>query len=558
MKQLWKMVFPILGKWGLIKYVLAGIFTGFCSFLFIQTVTSVLSLIMSGSFTQISKEYLLAFAAIILLFVWTRRMLSLGIIHLSQNLFWKLRKQILLLMLGAGYPQLSERKTRIYAVMVNDVNVLTQASLNIIDFFTGTVLAVSCLIYLSFISFVLFLITLGICVLGVVIYHFGTKRNRMNFLGARMLEDRFVKQFNGMLNGFKEIFMEPRKGKAIYEQQMSTIAEEAYDSNTRAFTGFLNNQITGQILFYLLISSILLFFSIALHIKAGSIVSFVFTLLYLLNAIETVMVILPNLTRASVSAGRLTDLKSELENMSTANTSVTNYMHKDRFEQLRVSALEFSYRDPARRFGIGPVDFEVNKGDVIFIYGGNGSGKTTFINTLLGLFTPTAGEILLNGVPVTEEDYKDYRTCFGVVFSDFYLFEELLGLEVIDKMKWEYYLRIFELEDKVKLEGRSFSTTDLSTGQRKRLALIATLMEEKPVLVLDEWAADQDPAFRKKFYTEIIPLIKQEGTTIIAITHDDKYYHCAEKIYKMDYGKLVAENAGITEYVPGIVAKGKV
>jgi putative ATP-binding cassette transporter len=558
MKQLWKMVFPILGKWGLIKYVLAGIFTGFCSFLFIQTVTSVLSLIMSGSFTQISKEYLLAFAAIILLFVWTRRMLSLGIIHLSQNLFWKLRKQILLLMLGAGYPQLSERKTRIYAVMVNDVNVLTQASLNIIDFFTGTVLAVSCLIYLSFISFVLFLITLGVCVLGVIIYHFGNKRNRMNFLGARMLEDRFVKHFNGMLNGFKEIFMEPRKGKAIYEQQMSAIAEEAYDSNTRAFTGFLNNQITGQIFFYLLISSILLFFSIALHIKAGSIVSFVFTLLYLLNAIEMVMVILPNLTRASVSAGRLTDLKSELENMSTTNTSVTNYMHKDKFEQLRVSALEFSYSDPARRFGIGPVDFEVNKGDVIFIYGGNGSGKTTFINTLLGLFTPTAGEILLNGSPVTEEDYKDYRTCFGVVFSDFYLFEELLGLEVIDKMKWEYYLRIFELEDKVKLEGRSFSTTDLSTGQRKRLALIATLMEEKPVLVLDEWAADQDPAFRKKFYTEIIPLIKQEGTTIIAITHDDKYYHCAEKIYKMDYGKLVEENADITEYVPGIVAKGKV
>jgi putative ATP-binding cassette transporter len=106
---------------------------------------------------------------------------------------------------------------------------------------------------------------------------------------------------------------------------------------------------------------------------------------------------------------------------------------------------------------------------------------------------------------------------------------------------------MFELEGKVKIEGNTFSTTDLSTGQRKRLALIAALLEEKPVLVMDEWAADQDPYFRKKFYTEILPLLKQEDITIIAITHDDKYYNCADRLYKMDYGKLKEESIRMHE-----------
>ena len=160
----------------------------------------------------------------------------------------------------------------------------------------------------------------------------------------------------------------------------------------------------------------------------------------------------------------------------------------------------------------------------------------------LGLWLPSAGEIRLNGVRVNHDNYPAYRAAFAVVYSNFYLFDELLGLETFSREKWDYYIRLFELEGKVTLEGNKFSTTELSTGQRKRLALIAALMEEKPVLVIDEWAADQDPYFRRKFYTEIIPLLKKEGIAIIAITHDDRYYNCADKLYRMDYGKLVRES----------------
>jgi len=189
---------------------------------------------------------------------------------------------------------------------------------------------------------------------------------------------------------------------------------------------------------------------------------------------------------------------------------------------------------------------------VVFIYGGNGSGKTTLVHSILGLRVPTAGEIKLNDIPVNKSNYPEYRTIFSVVFNDFYLFTELLGIDNPDPDKWNYYLKLFELEGKVSLDKNCFSTVSLSAGQKKRLALIAVLLEEKPVLILDEWAADQDPHFRRKFYTEIIPLLKSEGITILAITHDDKYYNCADSLYKMDSGKLIRENIAL--YEPGVVS----
>ncbi|MBH9340157.1 cyclic peptide transporter, partial [Pseudomonas aeruginosa] len=87
----------------------------------------------------------------------------------------------------------------------------------------------------------------------------------------------------------------------------------------------------------------------------------------------------------------------------------------------------------------------------------------------------------------------------------------------------------------------NFSTPDLSTGQRKRLALINAWLEERPVLVFDEWAADQDPAFRRVFYTELLPDLKRQGKTIIVISHDDRYFEMADQLIRLSAGKVVKE-----------------
>jgi putative ATP-binding cassette transporter len=254
------------------------------------------------------------------------------------------------------------------------------------------------------------------------------------------------------------------------------------------------------------------------------------------------MLQLPTFMRAGVSARQLTSLKNELVEAHFRNPIPEKHIFNNIFDRLTVEGLEFNYGKSDTSFSIGPINFDIRKGETIFIYGGNGSGKTTFIHSLLGLCLPSAGEIRLNGILIEQDNYPEYKTFFSVVFSDFYLFDEILDEEHFDLAKWNLYLRLFEMEGKVTLEGSRFSTTDLSAGQRKRLALIIALMEGKPILVIDEWAADQDPYFRKKFYAEIIPLLNKKGLSIIAITHDDKYYHHADKLFKMDEGKLVEEN----------------
>lgn len=545
MKRLLKTVLPVLGKGGLLKYIFWGVLSGVFSFLFVNCVTRVVSLIMNGNYRAVSMEFVIIFAFIILLFIWVRRALALGLIKLSQTLLWKLRKQIIAIVLNASYQQLAARKARIQTAIMEDVNILMEVSLSLIDFFRASILAICCMVYLSTISFVLFAVTLGIALLGIAVYQLSARKNMRDFQKARDLENKFQENFMSILNGFKEIFMEPRKGKFINENKINGIAGRSYGNNVAAFTGFLNNQIIGQVLFYILISSVLLVFSVLLKVKPADIVSFVFTLIYLLGAIETIMILLPRVVRAQVSANNLASLKTELEDAGFNSPVAGKYLRKNEFDHISISNLEFRYGKEEKSFGIGPINFDIQRGEVIFIYGANGSGKTTFIHSILGLCVPSAGEIRLNGIPVTSEGYPEYKTIFATVFSDFYLFNEFLDEREIDMVKWNYYLAMFELEHKVKLEGKQFSTTDLSAGQRKRLALIAALMEEKPVLVIDEWAADQDPYFRKKFYTEIVPALRKDDITIIAITHDDRYYHCADKLYKMDEGKLLEESTGV-------------
>jgi cyclic peptide transporter len=456
------------------------------------------------------------------------------------------------MILNANYNQLAGRKTRIQTAILSDVGSLTNASMSIIGVFISSIMTISCLAYLASISFVLFLITLTIAITGASVYFFSAKANTRYMTQSRKLENKFQANFNAVLNGIREIFIEPKKGKFIYEHKVVPNANESYRYDTTAITGLLNNQITGQILFYILITSVLLYFSVVLKISPANIVSFVFTLIYLLGSIESIMVQLPVLMRAGVAGDHLESLKRELEEANFQNPIPVSNRFIHTFNEINVRQLEYHYSDDDKAFSIGPIDFSIQKGQTVFIYGGNGSGKTTFIHSFLGLRFPSGGDICVNGVIVNESNYAEYKGLFAVVFSDFYLFDEILSEEHQDVAKWNYYMELFEVEKKVSVHDKHFSTVDLSTGQRKRLALITALMEEKPVLVLDEWAADQDPLFRKKFYTEIIPLLNSRGTTILAITHDDKYFDCADKLFKMDEGRLKEETS--RQERPGFVA----
>ena len=117
-----------------------------------------------------------------------------------------------------------------------------------------------------------------------------------------------------------------------------------------------------------------------------------------------------------------------------------------------------------------------------------------------------------------------------------------MGIDTDDKtQRIQRFLHLLQLEKKVKIEDGKFSTTNLSQGQRKRLALLVALLEHRPFYLFDEWAADQDPEFKKVFYNEIIPMLKKENKIVFVISHDDAYFHLADHTLKLDYGKLIID-----------------
>jgi putative ATP-binding cassette transporter len=190
---------------------------------------------------------------------------------------------------------------------------------------------------------------------------------------------------------------------------------------------------------------------------------------------------------------------------------------------------------------IHPALTAVARGELLYVVGGNGSGKSTLIKVLTGLYPVAKGELLLNGAPLDNGDLSVLRRNFSLITGDFHLFSRLYGYEDADPALMDGLIERMQLKDKVSFSGGAFTTKALSTGQMKRLAMVAALVEDSAIYVFDEWAAEQDPFFRSVFYTELLPELKREGKTIIAITHDDAYFDQADRIIKLDYGRISTE-----------------
>jgi len=278
---------------------------------------------------------------------------------------------------------------------------------------------------------------------------------------------------------------------------------------------------------------------------ADSTVKVLTAVLFLVGPVSGVISAAPQITVANAAAENLLKLEKlfdeNVEKGIVADDAreVAAPAFSD-FSSIDLRHLTFARGEGSERFVVGPIDLSIRRGETLFITGGNGSGKTTFIKMLTGLYPADSGEILVDGRLVDRADMQRYRNIFGAVFSDFHLFPTLYGVERIDRERAASLIDEMEVENKVHLDGRRFSTVDLSTGQRKRLALVATQLEHPPIMVLDEWAADQDPHFRAKFYQLVLPRLRAAGITVIAITHDDKYFHHADRRLHLEDGRVTS------------------
>jgi putative pyoverdin transport system ATP-binding/permease protein len=266
---------------------------------------------------------------------------------------------------------------------------------------------------------------------------------------------------------------------------------------------------------------------------------YVITMSYLIRPIANILVILPSLSQAGVALRKIDTLGLSLASRAEP-VARTKIQHE--FKRIEIHQATYSYQIPGAEttFTLGPIDLTLQPGELVFIVGGNGSGKSTLAKLLTGLYVPEEGEIRLDGNLIDDRNRELYRQLFSTVFADFYLFERFIGLRLEDiDIQAKIYLEQLQLTHKVSVQNGKLSTTALSQGQRKRLALLTAYLEDRPVYLFDEWAADQDPFFREIFYQQLLPELKQRGKSILVISHDDRYFHLADRVLKLDYGKIV-------------------
>lgn len=352
-----------------------------------------------------------------------------------------------------------------------------------------------------------------------------------------------------LLGGFKEIKLSSRRAAELLDDAVRVSSRTAhYRSLAQRTLGM--NFVFSQAAIFVLLGSLVFILPVLSTTFAAITVKVLTAVLFLVGPVSGVISAAPQITVANAAAENLLAVEKLLDdNVEPAGSGTGAGMGAGAragsapagFESIELRHAVFTRGEGSDRFTVGPIDLRIQRGETLFITGGNGSGKTTLVKLLTGLYPLDSGALVLNGQPVDAQGLQAYRDLFGAIFSDFHLFRTLYGLDPVDGTHADALIDEMEIESKVHIEGgRRFSTVSLSTGQRKRLALVAAQLEGRPVLVLDEWAADQDPHFRAKFYEVLLPRLQQQGVTVIAITHDDRYFHHADRRVHIEDGRIAS------------------
>ncbi|WP_369986950.1 cyclic peptide export ABC transporter [Pseudomonas xanthosomatis] len=486
------------------------------------------------------------FAGLCLLALASSILSDMGTNHVGQHIIARLRLSLGEKVLAAPIEQIERYRThRLIPVLTHDVDTISDFAFAFAPLAISLTVTLGCLGYLAMLSWPMFLLILAAIVIGVAIQFVARSKGIKGFLAARDAEDELQKHYGAVAEGAKELRIHRPRRQRMYTRRIRQTANDIRDTQIRSINVFVVAKTFGSMLFFVVIGLALALQSFWPSSDKTVMSGFVLVLLYMKGPLEHLVVTLPIISRAQIAFRRIAELSEQfsspephllLDDTRHGATGLTSLELKD----VRYS---FPAVDGSAPFSLGPVNLHIEQGEIVFIVGENGGGKTTLIKLLLGLYTPQSGEVRLNGKAVDSQTRDDYRQLFTTIFADYYLFDDVVEGDRQVSEDANQYLERLEISHKVKVRDGAFTTTDLSTGQRKRLALVSAWLEERPVLVFDEWAADQDPAFRRVFYTELLPDLKRLGKTIIVISHDDRYFDIADQLVKMDSGRVVSEKA---------------
>lgn len=517
--------------------VLSGIVAGVSNTGLLVIINSVLSDSNSRREALIWSFALLCVAMLV-----SRAASWIFLVQLAHRVTFKLRLELSARILAAPLQHLEKLGApRLLATLTDDVAVIASALTATPMLIVHLVVIASCLGYLGWLSLPALLGVIGFLLLGVLCYQIPLRRALIYLSAGRRELDALFSHFRALIDGNKELKLHRERREAFFHDQLEHAALSFRRKATAGDAVYAVTASFGHLLIFILIGLLIFALPVLQPTDTATTIGYSLIILYLLPPLEVLMNALPMLGRANVALQKI-----EAMGLSLAAESSATKRHKrseDGFQQLTLQGVTHAYQsEDGDGFKLGPVELGFRAAELVFLVGGNGSGKTTLAKILTGLYAPDEGTIYLDGKKITDDTRDEYRQLFATVFSDFYLFESLLGLQAgaLDDQALHYLQRL-QLDRKVKVVDGILSTTDLSHGQRKRLALLTAYLEDRPFYVFDEWAADQDPLFKEIFYFRLLPELKARGKTVVVISHDDRYFHVADRVLKLNEGKMEEE-----------------
>lgn len=460
--------------------------------------------------------------------------------HFSHRVLADLSEDLSRRLLAVPMPRLEAiGMPRMLITLTEDISVITWAVQSLPGLAINIAILGGCAAYLAWLSWAIFLGVCGFVMVGTTSFLLLLQPARRQWERMWQHRERLVGHLRSVIHGMKELKLNAPRRQAFLSGSLVDALEAVRQASLRGALQQAVASAWSQALFFLLVG-ILLFCVPSLRSGHGEArTGYVLVAIYMMGPLWSVIDTWPIIARGRLAVERVKEVTIRLD---PGSPPVAVPLEGGEWERLELKGVVFAYppEDGATAFRLGPLDFTLRPGELVFVAGGNGSGKSTFAKVLTGLYPSEAGEIRLDGRLITDEMREWYHGHFSAVFSDFHLFESLLGLTGPDlDGRARALLARLELDHKVQVDNGVFSTTALSSGQRKRLALLTALLEDRPIYVLDEWAADQDPHYRDIFYTALLRELRRQGKAVVVISHDDRYYGLGDRTVRLAYGQLV-------------------
>lgn len=489
-------------------------------------------------FDQLRPTDGLYFAALVLLVAVSRVIADVSLLRLGQGAVHDMRLHLSAKLIDTPYAKLQRLgKHRLLAMLTDDTQTISQAVELVPILLVNAGIIAACLGYLGWLSLPLLGLTLLLIVLGSLSFNWPQRRALTSISRARELKDQLFDQYRLLTDGSKELQLNHPRRQHFFSRLLLPVSLQYRKDFVRGMSIYAVVLNWGNAVFYMLIGVVLFLAPHFIELSASLVTGYILAILYMITPLSELMHALPTLGRASVALNKIRALEGEMEAASeTVETLPTTQVRNLVCRQ--VAHTYYREREDGH-FTLGPIDLTLNAGEVVFITGGNGSGKTTLAMLLTGLYRPESGDILLDEQVSSANDNHHYRQHFSAIFTDFCLFENLLNGDDPQRVQQaQEYLVHLQLDHKVQIEDGKMTTLALSTGQRKRLALLSAYLEDRPCYLFDEWAADQDPVFKQFFYDRILTDLRERGKLVIVISHDDAYFGLADRLIRIESGML--------------------